>query len=113
MSVLDKDVIDSIGTNIETGSVILIISDHLGWAEETQSHLLALQEKLNTYIKFIESAEIYSAFPSAVGKKLVVDIYFKFPPGDECRHFLSHVQRILESIGVGIAVTDFDPKLCT
>ncbi|WP_447413178.1 DUF6572 domain-containing protein, partial [Clostridium perfringens] len=32
MSVLDKDVIDSIGTNIETGSVILIISDHVGWA---------------------------------------------------------------------------------
>ncbi len=86
MSVLDKNVIDSIGTNIETGSVILIISDHLGWAEETQSHLLALQEKLNTYIQFIESSEIYSAFPSAVGKKLVVDIYFKFPPGDECRH---------------------------
>ncbi|WP_370516278.1 DUF6572 domain-containing protein [Herbaspirillum sp. CAH-3] len=39
MSVLNKDVIDSIGINIETGSVLLINSDHLGWAEETQLHL--------------------------------------------------------------------------
>ncbi|WP_141106960.1 DUF6572 domain-containing protein [Herbaspirillum aquaticum] len=110
MSVLDKDVIDSIGTNSETGSVNLIISDHLGWGEETESHLLALQEKINTYIRYIESSEIYSSFPSAIGKNLVINIYCKFPPIEECRNFFSHVQVILESIGIGFAVTDFSSK---
>lgn len=34
MLVLDKDVIDFIGINIEIGLVILIILDYLGWVEE-------------------------------------------------------------------------------
>jgi hypothetical protein len=57
MSVEQKDVIDAIGVNKESGEVVLTISDHLDW-EDTSAHLLVLQDKINTYIAFIESGEI-------------------------------------------------------
>lgn len=107
MTILDKNVIDSIGTRASDGAVNLVISDHLAWGSETDEHLLALQDKLNSYIGFIESSEIYSTFPDTAGKKLIINIYFKFPPAAEGVSFLSQVESILNSIGVGLETTEF------
>ncbi|WP_407059149.1 DUF6572 domain-containing protein [Ralstonia syzygii subsp. celebesensis] len=36
--------------------------------ENSEEHLLLLQEKINCYLRFIESGEIYNSFPSAEGR---------------------------------------------
>ena len=101
MSVLDTDKVDLIGLRTETGEVVLTISDHLDWNEPEQ-HLLTLQNKINTYIAFIESEEIHQVYPESIGRKLCIEIVTqsKYPPiGLE---FLKRVQSVLESIEVSI-----------
>lgn len=56
MSIIDKDKIDSIGINKDNGKVILEISDHLDWSCEYE-HLVMLQDKINSYLSFIESGD--------------------------------------------------------
>jgi len=76
MSVEDKDKIDSMGINKETDVVTLAISDHLDWDNE-YDHLIMLQEKINTYLSFLESGEVYESYPQAKGKKFEIKIYAK------------------------------------
>ncbi|AZE16761.1 hypothetical protein C4K09_2300 [Pseudomonas chlororaphis subsp. aureofaciens] len=71
MSVTDTEVIDMWGIpKWDHNKIVLGITDHLGWADKTEQgeHLLALQEKLNAYIAFIESGDIYTEIPGALGK---------------------------------------------
>lgn len=108
MTILDKNTIDSIGIRASDGAVNLVISDHLAWGDECGTHLLVLQDKLNSYIGFIESGEIYSAFPTATGKKLIINIYFKYPPPAEGLKFISQVESILNDIGIELKITEFN-----
>lgn len=61
MTIENVNIVDSIGTDLESKKVILTISDHLEWAND--EHLLLLQEKLNTYIQFVESGELRESYP--------------------------------------------------
>lgn len=102
MSIEDVNKIDSIGTPCDsTDTVSLAISDHLVWDSPVEEHLYKLQEKINTYITFIESGEIYESFPQAKGRGLkIIEIYFKYPPPEEAISFLRQVSDILEPINM-------------
>ena len=69
MAVDNTKTIDLIGIDNETGIVILTISDHLDW-KETDTHLVLLQDKINCYLRFIESGEIYETYPEAKNKNI-------------------------------------------
>lgn len=99
MSVQQTNTVDSIGIDKKTGIVILTISDHLGWTN-IEDHLLLLQEKINTYISFIESGEIYETYPSATDKPLRIDILFKNEIPEEATNFIKNIEPILENIGI-------------
>ncbi|RLQ93674.1 DUF6572 domain-containing protein [Falsibacillus albus] len=82
MSIKDKDKIDSIGMNKETGIVTLAITDHLDWSNEYE-HLILLQDKINIYVSFLESGEVYESYPQAEGKNFEIKIFSKFDlPGN-------------------------------
>src|SRR6266540_2021756 len=66
MSISETDKIDVIGIDSASGDVILTVSDHLDW-EDVGTHLLQLQEKLNTYLAFIESGEMLESYPKSAG----------------------------------------------
>jgi hypothetical protein len=100
MSVTDTNVVDAIGTPPDTDLVVLSISDHLGWGEEAGEHLMLLQSKINTYLRFIESGEIYTSFPSSKGKSIAVRVYLKYEPDDMGRNFLSKAEEVLRGGGV-------------
>ena len=55
MSVDQTKIIDIISKS-KDGEIVLTISDHLDW-KNLQEHLLLLQEKINTYLTFLESKE--------------------------------------------------------
>ena len=66
MSIVETKVVDIIAVpEWEPENVILVITDHLEWGDKAQQgeHLLLLQEKINTYIAFIESGEILESYP--------------------------------------------------
>lgn len=100
VTVEQVSVIDAIGTNAATGAVHLTVSDHLEWNQE---HFLTLQEKLNSYLAFVESGDINSVYPDAVGRKIVIDLVLKHRPNSEAASFLSKVSEIVENSGLSFS----------
>ena len=97
MSIEDKNIIDSIGINKEAGVVTLAISDHLDWNNEID-HLLMLQEKINTYLRFLESSEVYESYPQAKGKRFEIKIYAKYDLSEKAEEFLNFVhEKVVEA----------------
>ena len=99
MSIDQLDVVDIISKD-PSGAIRVTISDHLDWAD-TPGHLLLLQEKINKYLAFIESGEINESYPDAAGRKLIIQVIFKFEPNLEGRSFLTKARTIVEGAGFG------------
>jgi hypothetical protein len=99
MSVEQTDTVDAIGTDKATGKIFLTIADHLPWNGE---HLLTLQQKLNAYLRFLESGEVYQSYPNATGRDFVIRIFLQHRPTDEAINFLQRAQETIESAGFGL-----------
>jgi hypothetical protein len=97
MSVEDINTIDFIGTEENSETIVLTVSDHLNWGRT--EHLETLQEKLNTYLKFIESGEIFDTYPNAKGKKVKIQVMLKHEPDDEGKEFLRKCTDVILSAG--------------
>ena len=101
MALEDASVIDAAGIEKETGFIILTIADAWDWTDE-QSHLKALQEKINAYLQFVESGEILDTFPEAAFKQIIIDFYFKLPLPSIGEDFLRHASSACEKFGVKV-----------
>ena len=99
MSVENADSLDAIGVDEWSEYVVLTVSDHLDWRDE-QSHLIALQEKINTYLRFIESGEIDRAYPNAIGRTRVIDVVLRCPPTEKALAFFDDATAILADSGI-------------
>ena len=76
MSIAESNVIDGVGISKENNHVLgLFLADHLDWKDEYQ-HLLAFEEKLNSYISFVETKQYEVTFPIHQIVAFVVDIHF-------------------------------------
>ena len=95
MSIDQPDLIDAIGLETDSGKVVLTVSDHLDWNEE-QAHLVALQEKMKAYLRYVESGELFSAYPEAVGRITVIDIVTRVEMPGVGTTFLEQVRRTLD-----------------
>ena len=97
MSIEQTYIVDAIGTDISSGLIVLTISDHLDWNKD---HIFLLQEKLNVYLAFIESGEIYSIYPSAKGREFAISIVCKYMPSPDGYDFLVKATSVLDSSGI-------------
>lgn len=94
MSIDQLDKIDIVSTD-KQGDVTLHIADHYDWNSEKE-HILLLQDKLNAYLQFIESGQIFEDYPSAADKKIAIEIVFKYPPSESS---IIYLQRFVEIVG--------------
>ncbi|WP_339521621.1 DUF6572 domain-containing protein [Pseudomonas sp. EL_65y_Pfl2_R96] len=104
MSVTDAKIIDMWGIpKWDNSKIILGITDHLEWGEKAEQgeHLLVLQEKINTYIAFIESGEIYTEIPGAQGKSPVIRVHGKYELPEQGEMFIDRVAETLKEVGIG------------
>jgi Family of unknown function (DUF6572) len=99
MSVDQSQVIDIVSKD-RKGSLVLSISDHLDW-ENTKEHLHLLQEKINTYLRFLDSGEVFEKYPDSRGRPIEIEIIFHYQPTMEARSFLAKVKPIVEGSGYG------------
>lgn len=99
MSVENKNTIDAISSNKEN-EVVLTISDHLKW-DDNNEHLLILQEKINSYLDFLKNGQIHESYPSAVDKKIMIQIVFKYQPNKIAEDFLEKAGETVKGIGYG------------
>jgi hypothetical protein len=72
MPIDDLSVVDAISLDPH-GVVNLTIFDARDWVDEGR-HLLAIQEKINTYFNFIQSGQLLEAYPDAAGKKILINL---------------------------------------
>jgi uncharacterized protein DUF6572 len=99
MSVEQEAVVDAIGVETGSGTVVLTISDHLQW-DESNEHLLTLQNKINRYLAFIESGELLKKYPNAEGRPVRIDVVCMYEPTPIGRAFLSRAESTIISAGV-------------
>ena len=100
MPVDNTDVIDFASIDKENNAV-LTISDHLDWSD-SDSHCYILQTKINSYLTSIENGALFKQYPKATGRKIIIEIIFKHPPGNEEIIFLNKVAGILTAAGYGL-----------
>jgi hypothetical protein len=101
MSIDQADVVDIVSTNRITGHVVLTITDHMDWSNSNE-HQILLQKKLNRYLAFVESGEIFENYPDAKDRQVVFKVVFQFPPDELGRAFLARVKSVVESAGYSL-----------
>ncbi|MPQ83378.1 hypothetical protein F0170_04870 [Pseudomonas sp. MAFF 730085] len=104
MSIVETKVVDIIAVpEWEPKNVILLITDHLKWGDKAQQceHLLLLQEKIKTYIAFIESGEILESYPPSKGKLPIIRINGLYELPEQAEVFIDQVSETLKEVGIG------------
>lgn len=99
MSVMETDSIDAIGMQKEVQRIFLSIIDPLQWDDE-DVHLFTLQEKINTYLYFIESGELHKAFPDSKGFDIAIELILKHLPSEQAITFFDKTTQILLDKGI-------------
>ncbi|WP_431067660.1 DUF6572 domain-containing protein [Methylotuvimicrobium sp.] len=97
MSIEDAQVIDIISSAPDGNSVTLTVTDHLEWGNS--EHLIKIQDKLNTYLSFMESGEIYNSYPKAKGKELKLEVVCKYEPDEEGKKLLALCEEVISNAG--------------
>jgi len=100
MTVEQTDVVDFVGVNRADGRVVLTVSDHLPWDDD--DHVLTLQDKLNAYIRFVESGQLLKEHPAVAERAVQIHIVCKYPPSEVGVQFLEMARRKLEAVGIDL-----------
>ena len=109
MAIDDLDRIDRLAFNRKNGDVLLVISDHLDWEKNEGEHLLVLQDKLNTYLGFVESGQLYAKHPRAVGNKVIFYVMGKFPLSEEAGKFYQLAGKAIHDAGFSLQFVHLKP----
>ena len=102
MTVEQHDVIDFVSFDM-SGNCVLTVSDHLSW-DNLGEHLFCLQEKLNVYLQFIESGEIYQKYPNAQGFPIIISVVMKYRAPAQAQWFFTKVAAVIENAGFELEI---------
>ena len=106
MSILEKNKIDGIGKSKNENKIALMIADHLDWENELQ-HLTLLQDKINGYITFIESGQVYDVYSDAeLVDGFIFELKFKYKTTDNCKRLLDVIEKNIQDLKIEIIVEE-------
>jgi hypothetical protein len=103
MSVEQRKVVDCVGMDKTDGHVTLTITDHLSWLPDNE-HLLVLQNKINDYLAFLASGELYDAYPQAHGREIEIQVICKYSPAGDGVRFLELASETVRKAGFRFSV---------
>jgi hypothetical protein len=107
VTIAQTGVVDFLGIEETTGHVMLALLDDLDWSDE-QQHLVLLQEKLNTYLAFLESGEVYERGLENLGRRIEspavfkISIIAKFDLTPRSKAFLAHAVEAFRNAGFSL-----------
>ena len=104
------DAIDFASIDKESGDLWLTISDHLSWDENEEKHLVLLQHKLNAYLRFVESGEMFKKIPAAEGRGVVINLVGKFPLSQKGNTLLEKARVAIEGAGLRLQFNLMSPN---
>ena len=109
MTVAQIHVVDFVGID-PSGRAVLTISDHLSW-DDIKSHLFTLQEKLNAYLRFIESGEMTEKQPDLAGRAILIAVVLKFPIPNKADWFFVKTSAAIEAAGFSFEARTLEGRL--
>ncbi|WP_367171653.1 DUF6572 domain-containing protein [Zoogloea sp.] len=59
-----------------------------------------IQEKLNSYLAFVETGEILESYPAAEGRSIKLVVICQFEPDEEGARFLSLRREVIKNAGL-------------
>jgi hypothetical protein len=101
MALETPDKVDAIGIENDSGLAVLTVVDAWDWQHEKE-HLVALKAKLNAYVNFVESGQIWEAYPDAADRHVVIDVVGRFPMPQAGVELLRSVSEACTDIGIKI-----------
>jgi hypothetical protein len=104
MALEKPDVVDAAGLDTSSGRPVLSLLDSWPWSKERE-HLLALQAKLNSYIAFVESDQIWEQYPGARGKRVIIDVISRFEIPEAGLQLLEVAARACAELGIELRRT--------
>lgn len=106
MSIADLDKVDAMGLSQDGKRLCLFIADLLNWEDE-YVHLDILQDKINSYVSFLEGEQWKSSFSQDLeGATIQIDFLYEITPN--CEKFLQAVQDQLGQYCIEIKVVVVD-----
>jgi hypothetical protein len=103
MSVTEKDIIDTIAFEKDRVTLILEIYDHLPFEGKFEyDHISLLQDKLNTYMWYIDSEQYRDTYPDHNFESIVINFRFLHNPTENCVKFITLTNKQLSSANVKI-----------
>ena len=98
MAVDDPNVVDFVGTDRTTSGVVLVISDHLPWADPT--HFEVLERKLGGYLEYVRSGKLWTDRPAVKGKPVEVRVVCQYAPDKKAVAFFELAKTIAQEHGL-------------
>ena len=102
MSIEQTNTVDFVSIDDATGDALLTIADHLPWDKDEEAHLLLLQDKLNSYLRFIESSEITKRFPQTAGRALKIVVVGKYRLSPRAAIVFEKAKATIQEAGVSL-----------
>lgn len=97
MTIEQADKVDAMGIDAGKGEVVLMISDHLEWSDQT-AHFSMLEQKLGSYINFAQSGQLEQALPEAKGMPTRIKLVHQFSPPVDAKSILDSIARQLSEM---------------
>lgn len=104
MSLKNVNIIDGKEPDL-SGNLIFYLEDELEWNENKEKeHLLLLQDKLNTYLSYIQRGEYKKDYPAYNFRQAIIEIKFHSNITEHCKRYLQLVQRQIEEYAIKLEV---------
>jgi len=101
--ITETNKIDFVGIdNDDSTKLVVGLTDHLPWNKKNEyEHLMLLQEKINSYISYIQNAQYKEIFKNEING-FCINIFFANTPTKNCISFISSANEGLSIMNIKI-----------
>ena len=113
MAVTDTDVVDGIAFDDADKTLIMEIYDHLDFEGKFEfDHISILQDKLNTYLWYIDSGQYEDIYPQKDFDRFLINIHFLHDITDNCIKFIDVCNQKLSASASKIRIVACRSEAC-
>ncbi len=103
MSVKETNLIDGMGIEESTATLVLLAADPYPWELQLTDHLRTAQEKINQYVEFLQTGAFREKYPDKRLKGFRIEYVMKYPCPEKAVSFFEAGKAQLREIHI-----DFD-----
>jgi hypothetical protein len=100
-------VIDAVGREPRLDTYVIYMFESRPW-EATTERFQQLRNKVNAYVHYVKSGQMFEEYPQIVGKSFHFELQTLHPPDDQTAAFIGELQKKLAPHGVKLIVRVID-----